>query len=166
MREDIITEKRLFWGLVVPTLILWLLVSILPQVGCYIIGEKYQFQATFILMVLGSLYLMGLGIILSTGIYLSVAIYFYLKRNPRFIHCCGGISIYGALLAGVISMIGMVDGSLWVFLPISIPLTIYFLYWVKWIKKHISIRKVCRMTVLTLVISVTIPVFCAYILLF
>lgn len=109
---------------------------------------------------------MCLGIIISTGIYLSVAIYFYLKRNPRFIHCCGGISIYGALLAGVISMIGMVDGSLWVFLPISIPLTIYFLYWVEWIKKHISIRKVCRMTVLTLVISVIIPVSCVYIFLF
>lgn len=166
MKEDIITEKRLFWGLVVPTLILWLLVSILPQVGCYIIGEKYQFQATFILMVLGSLYLMGLGIIISTGIYLSVAIYFYLKRNPRFIHCCGGVAIYGALLAGVVSMVVMVDGSLWVFLPISIPLAIYFLYWSEWIKKHICIRKVCRMTVLTLVISVTIPVFCTYILLF
>ena len=164
--EDIITEKRLFWGLVVPTLILWLLVSILPQVGCYIIGEKYQFQATFILMALGSLYLMGLGIIISTGIYLSVAIYFYLKRNPRFIHCCGGIAIYGTLLAGVVSMVWLVDGSLWVFLPISIPLAIYFLYWSEWIKKHICIRKVCRMTVLTLVISVTIPVFCAYILLF
>ena len=164
--EDIITEKRLFWGLVVPTLILWLLVSILPQVGCYIIGEKYQFQATFILMVLGSLYLMGLGIILSTGIYLSVAIYFYLKRNPRFIHCCGGIAIYGTLLAGVVSMVWLVDGSLWVLLPISIPLAIYFLYWSEWIKKHICIRKVCRMTVLTLVISVIIPVFCAYILLF
>lgn len=149
-----------------PTLILWLLVSILPQVGCYIIGEKYQFQATFILMVLGSLYLMGLGIIISTGIYLSVAIYFYLKRNPRFIHCCGGVAIYGALLAGVVSMVVMVDGSLWVFLPISIPLAIYFLYWSEWIKKHICIRKVCRMTVLTLVISVTIPVFCTYILLF
>ena len=164
--EDIITEKRLFWGLVVPTLILWLLVSILPQVGCYIIGEKYQFQATFILMVLGSLYLMGLGIILSTGIFLSVAIYFYLKRNPRFIHCCGGIAIYGTLLAGVVSMVWLVDGSLWVLLPISIPLAIYFLYWSEWIKKHICIRKVCRMTVLTLVISVIIPVFCAYILLF
>lgn len=164
--EDIITEKRLFWGLVVPTLILWLLVSILPQVGYYIIGEKYQFQATFILMALGSLYLMGLGIIISTGIYLSVAIYFYLKRNPRFIHCCGGIAIYGALLAGVVSMVWLVDGSLWVFLPISIPLAIYFLYWSEWIKKHICIRKVCRMTVLTLVISVTIPVFFVYILLF
>lgn len=43
-------DKRLFWGLVVPTLIPWLLVAILPLVGYYIIGERYQFQAMFILM--------------------------------------------------------------------------------------------------------------------
>lgn len=163
---DMNIENRLFRGLVIPTIILWSTVVVLPCVVCWLIGEQHGFQAMFLIGTIGFIYLMCLGIIISTGIYLSVAIYFYLKRNPRFIHCCGGISIYGALLAGVISMIGMVDGSLWVFLPISIPLTIYFLYWVEWIKKHISIRKVCRMTVLTLVISVIIPVSCVYIFLF
>ena len=161
-----ITDKRLFWGLVVPTLILWLLVAILPPVGYYIIGERYQFQAIFILMALGSLYLMCLGIIISTGIYLSVAIYFYLKHDYRFIQSCGGISIYGALLGCIISVAAMIEASLCVFLPMSIPITIYFSYWVTRIKKQICIRKVCWITVLTLVVSIVIPVYCVYIFLF
>ena len=158
-------ENRLFRGLVIPTLILWLLVTILPPVGYYIIGERYQFQAMFMLMALSSLYLMGLGIILSTGIYLSVAIYFYLKRNPRFIHCCGGISIYGASL-GCLCILAVILGLIGpVILPLCIPITIYFLLWVKWIKQQIYISKVYWITLLTLVTSVIVPVSCVYIFL-
>lgn len=161
-----LSEKRLFLGLVVPTLILWLLVTVLPPVGHYVIGEKYQFQAMFMLMALSSLYLMCLGVILSTGIYLSIAIYFYIKRKPKFIHCCGGISIYGALLGCLVSMVAMFDGSLSILLIISVPITVYFACWVERIKKHICIRKVRLITVLTLVTSIIVPVSCVYLLLF
>lgn len=83
-------ENRLFRGLVIPTIILWSTVVVLPCVVCWLIGEQHGFQATFLIGTIGFIYLMCLGIIISTGIYLSVAICSYIKYRSIFIQCCGG----------------------------------------------------------------------------
>ena len=158
-------ENRLFRGLVIPTIILWSTVVVLPFVVCWLIGEQHGFQAMCWIWAIELTYLMCLGIILSTGIYLSVAIYFYLKRNPRFIQCCGGISIYGASL-GCLCILAVILGLIGpVILPLCIPITIYFLLWVKWIKQQIYISKVYWITLLTLVTFAIVPVSCVYIFL-
>lgn len=155
-------ENRLFRGLVIPTIILWSTVVVLPFVICWLIGEQYGFQAFFSILTIELIYLMCLGIIISTGIYLSVAICSYIKYRSIFIQCCGGISIYGASL-GCLCILAVILGLIGpVILPLCIPITIYFLLWVKWIKQQIYISKVYWITLLTLVTSAIVPVFCVY----
>lgn len=158
-------ENRLFRGLVIPTIILWSTVVVLPFVVCWLIGEQHGFQAMFLIGAIEFTYLMCLGIIISTGIYLSVAICSYIKYRSIFIQCCGGISIYGASL-GCLCILAVILGLIGpVILPLCIPITLYFLLWVKWIKQQIYISKVYWITLLTLVTSVIVPVSCVYIFL-
>lgn len=159
-------ENRLFRGLVIPTIILWSTVVVLPFVICWLIGEQYGFQAMFLIGAIEFTYLMCLGIIISTGIYLSVAICSYIKYRSIFIQCCGGISIYGASL-GCLCILAVILGLIGPkILPLCIPITLYFLLWVKWIKQQIYISKVYWITLLTFVIFAIVPVSCVYIYLY
>lgn len=63
------------------------------------------------------------------------------------------------ILAVILGLIGPI------ILPLCIPITIYFLLWVKWIKQQIYISKVYWITLLTLVTSAIVPVSCVYIFL-
>lgn len=158
-------ENRLFRGLVIPTIILWSTVVVLPFVVCWLIGEQHGFQAFCWIWAIELTYLMCLGIIISTGIYLSVAICSYIKYRSIFIQCCGGISIYGASL-GCLCILAVILGLIGpIILPLCIPITLYFLLWVKWIKQQIYISKVYWITLLTLVTFAIVPVSCVYIFL-